>query len=601
MNNPYVLSIVAKGYRLRFTSPPLLRQTPWEIRSRQGPEEILGMREQITLMLQKNAITEVPLNSPGFYSNVFLVRKAAGGWHPVIDLKNLNAHIHAPHFRMFTTNSVLSSVRKEDYAFKIDLQDAYFHVPIHPSSRKYLKFTFENKVYQFQVLPFSLNTAPQVFTRLGHTVTGYLHRQGILVIPYPDDWLIHHPDRKVLLRHQAQLINTLDLVGFVLNRKKSELDLTRDLQFLGIRLRLDLGEASLPESKAWEIVARTRHLSSLRVLTYTQVSQLMGSLNWASGLIPLGLLYLRPLQRHFHSLGLTERFTPPHRSDPLVLANLLQHWQDPRFLTSGIPICTFQAEFTIFTDTSTQGWGAHMGDSEISGTWIHTDRKLQINCLELKAVICALQHWALGPPAHDCYGQFDSSFVYQQARRDPFPHLATFDSRASPLVRGSEHHSPSKTYSRLSERDSRPSISSESANTNRVVPSPQNPETYLQGLGDTRSRHVCNSVEHPLVFPYCRHLLSQQDQKYVSDGKSYHLHAWRLSCGTIKQQGFQTRSLGSQQLLEGPQPIACRTISGFASLDGPQGKGLIHLIPQQLKWAPFCLLFWILTACHPNL
>ena len=106
---------------------------------------------------------------------------------------------------MFTTNSVLSSVRKGDYAFKIDLQDAYFHVPIHPSSRKYLRFAFENKVYQFQVLPFCLNTAPQVFTRLGHTVTGYLHRQGISMIPYLDDWLIHHPDRQVLLRHQAPL------------------------------------------------------------------------------------------------------------------------------------------------------------------------------------------------------------------------------------------------------------------------------------------------------------------------------------------------------------------------------------------------------------
>ena len=163
-NDPYVLSIVAKGYRLRFTSPPLLRQTPWEIRSPQGPEEISGMREQITLMLQKNAITEVPPNSPGFYSNVFLIRKASGRWRPVIDLKNLNAHIHAPHFRMFTTNSVLSSVRKGDYVFKTDLQDAYFHVPIHPSSRKYLGFAFQNKVYQFQVLPFGLNTAPRVFT-----------------------------------------------------------------------------------------------------------------------------------------------------------------------------------------------------------------------------------------------------------------------------------------------------------------------------------------------------------------------------------------------------------------------------------------------------
>ena len=78
-------------------------------------------------------------------------------------------------------------------------------------------------------------------------------------------------------------------------------------------------------------------------------SQLMGSLNWASGLIPLGRLYLRPLQCHFHSLGLTDRFMPPRRSDPLVLANLLRQWQDPHFLTSGIPIRTFQADLTIFT------------------------------------------------------------------------------------------------------------------------------------------------------------------------------------------------------------------------------------------------------------
>ena len=110
--DPYVLSIVAKGYRLRFTSPPLLRQIPWEIRSPQDPKEVLGMREQITIMLQKNEITEVSPDSPGFYSNVFLVRKASGGWRPVIDLKNLNAHIHAPHFRMFT-NKLCSKLRRK--------------------------------------------------------------------------------------------------------------------------------------------------------------------------------------------------------------------------------------------------------------------------------------------------------------------------------------------------------------------------------------------------------------------------------------------------------------------------------------------------------
>ena len=409
--------------------------------------------------------------------------------------------------------------------------------------------------------------------------------------------------------------------------------------------------ASLPQSKAWEIVARARHLSSLRVLTYSQVSQLMVSLNWASGLIPLGRLYLRPLQRHFHSLGLTNRFTPPRQSDPLVLANLLRQWQDLHFLTSGIQIRTFQADFTIFTDASTQGWGAHMGDSKISGIWTRTDRKLHINCLELKAVISALQHWAPVLQGHQVMVATDNSTVVSYINKQGetrSPNLVALDSQASPLVRGSEHNSPSKTHSRLSERDSRPPISSESANIDRVVPPPRDRETNLQALGDTRSRRVCNSVElppssvhvsnsgatsprggcfvsglagevnvhvssippaqqiiqklrstqaaeviliapwwpnrswfphllplcveHPLCFPYRPDLLSQQDQKYVSDGKSYHLHAWNLSCDTIKQQAFQTRSLGSQQPL-----------GGFASHNGPQGKGLIRLIPQLLR------------------
>ena len=306
------------------------------------------------------------------------------------------------------------------------------------------------------------------------------------MIPYLDDWLIHHPDRQVLLRHQAQLLNTLDLVGFILNPKKSELGLTQDLQFLGIHLRLDLGKALLPESKAWEIVARARHLSSLKVLNYTQVSQLLGSLNWASGLIPLGRLYLRPLQRHFHSLGLTDRFTPPCPSDPLVLANLLRPWLDPLFLTSGIPIRTFQADLTIFTDASNQGWDAHMGDSKISGTWTLADRKLHINCLEFKAVVFALQHWAALFHAPLLQGR---QVLIATDNSTMVSYINKLNCRSFPLVRVSEHNSPGKTHSRLSERDSRPPISSEPANTYRVVPTPRDRDPYLQD--------VCNTVELP--------------------------------------------------------------------------------------------------------
>ena len=181
-------------------------------------------------MLQKNAIPEVLPNSPGFYSNVFLVRKASGRWRPVIYLKV------CPH--LCTSFLYVRYKLSAEYCAKKRLRvqnrgaGCVLSCTDSSNSRKYLRFAFENKVIQFRVLPFGLSTAPQIFTRLGHTVTGYLHCLGILVIPYVDDWLVHHPDRHVLLRHQAQLLEKLDLVGFILNRKNSELESVQDIQFL---------------------------------------------------------------------------------------------------------------------------------------------------------------------------------------------------------------------------------------------------------------------------------------------------------------------------------------------------------------------------------
>ena len=42
----------------------------------------------------------------------------------------------------------------------IDLSDACLHIPIHPNSRKYLRFCYKSQVFQFTSLPFGLATAP---------------------------------------------------------------------------------------------------------------------------------------------------------------------------------------------------------------------------------------------------------------------------------------------------------------------------------------------------------------------------------------------------------------------------------------------------------
>ena len=65
----------------------------------------------------------------------------------------------------------------------------------------------------------------------------------------------------------------------------------------------------------------------------------------------------------------------------------------------------------IFTDASTEGWDAHIGDSQISGTCTRTDHKLHIDCLELKVVISDLHHWVSVLQGHQVMIATDKTIV----------------------------------------------------------------------------------------------------------------------------------------------------------------------------------------------
>ena len=176
---------------------------------------------------------------------------------------------------------------------------------------------------------------------------------------------------------------------------KSELEPVQDILFLGLRLCLEKGRASLPVSKAREIISHVCRKSSQKILSYTEVSQFMGSLNWASGLIPWVSLHLRPLQGHFNS---------PCSSDPCHPTRAMAG----PYVKNPYP---FQAEFMIFTDAHTQGWGPHMRDSRIAGVWTHSEHELRISVLELKAVILALQHWVAVLQGHHVLIATDNTTV----------------------------------------------------------------------------------------------------------------------------------------------------------------------------------------------
>ena len=106
----------------------------------------------------------------------------------IIDLSALITHIQCPSFKMETNGSVLKALQKGQWLTILDLKDAYFHIPIHPSYRQYLRFCHEAVVWQFRALPFGLTTAPQVFTAVTAPVVAYTHLNGLSLHVYLDDW-----------------------------------------------------------------------------------------------------------------------------------------------------------------------------------------------------------------------------------------------------------------------------------------------------------------------------------------------------------------------------------------------------------------------------
>ncbi|XP_068214331.1 uncharacterized protein [Palaemon carinicauda] len=119
-----------------------------EVRGSTGAAEPDAGKGAIELVLE--------LASPGFYNRLFLVPKSSGGWRPVLDVSALNIFVEKTKFTLETTQSGHAVA----WMVSLDLQDAYFHIPIHPTSSKFLRFVVQGKCFQFKALCFGLNTAP---------------------------------------------------------------------------------------------------------------------------------------------------------------------------------------------------------------------------------------------------------------------------------------------------------------------------------------------------------------------------------------------------------------------------------------------------------
>ena len=122
---------------------------------------------------------------------------------------------------------------------KLDLQDAYFSVPIHNSNNKYLRFVFQGITYEYQCLPFGLSSAPRTFTELLKPIIVLLRIQGIRIVIYLDDMLIldQSPERQWSIFRTV--VNLLQRLGFLIKQEKCSQAPSQCLEFPVFRDQLE--------------------------------------------------------------------------------------------------------------------------------------------------------------------------------------------------------------------------------------------------------------------------------------------------------------------------------------------------------------------------
>ena len=297
------MEVLRYGYRIPFLCDPPLSGAPISMPS-YHPSSTKGvaLREVTQALVAKSAVELAPLPSLGFYSRLFVVWKTSGSWRPVIDLSTLDLYVDVAHFRMETIQSVLLSVRQGDWMASIDLKEAYLEVPVHPDSRRFLRFVAQGRVYQFSALCFGLSTAPQVFSRVMAPVSAILHSWGIRMRRYLDDWLVQSSSRASLLHDLQVVLDLCQELGIVVNPSKSHLVPSQVVQYLGVVIDSQSFRASPSSERVAKLHSTADAFLSCAAPPASSWLTLLGILSSLAHLVPGGRLRVRSLQLCLHRL-----------------------------------------------------------------------------------------------------------------------------------------------------------------------------------------------------------------------------------------------------------------------------------------------------------
>ena len=239
--DPWAFSVISKGLGWKWVSPPPRTKTFFQ-------PSTSFLDDYVQDLLNKRVIK--PSKSLQFQGRLFCVpKKDSDKKRVILDLSRLNKYIQCDRFQMLTISQIRTLLPRGVFTVSIDLTDAYWHIPIARRFSPYLGFRLNRQAYVFKTMPFGLNVAPRVFTKLTDSVIQILRRRGIQVMAYLDDWLVWATSKEECMKAVKEVIAFLESLGFQINQKKSRLQPSQKFQWLGLDWDLVNHELSLPPPK----------------------------------------------------------------------------------------------------------------------------------------------------------------------------------------------------------------------------------------------------------------------------------------------------------------------------------------------------------------
>ncbi|KAF0980761.1 hypothetical protein FDP41_013244 [Naegleria fowleri] len=280
----------------------------------------------------------------------------------ILDLRKMNLGIDLESFKMETLLNTIKILKPGTWATKIDLSKGYYHIPIHPNSRKLLGFIWNNQFYHFNVLPFGLSSAPRIFTKIMKQVVKKWRFQGMIIFIYIDDILILSFMGKEHCRMQTlQVLADMKYLGFMIQPSKCILEPTQSIEYLGLQLDFLNGKVLIPQQKKEIALERINQMTSMAIMHQSiscrKIAQFLGKIEFLSKAEKAIPVFCYRLKRSMNSIvqkkgwSATMRIFQNCLKDLKILKTLIQNSQ-------GTPFELSWDLKRIYTDSSLQGFGA---------------------------------------------------------------------------------------------------------------------------------------------------------------------------------------------------------------------------------------------------